>query len=133
MTPPPVGGGESSESAGSAAGSGAGLAVLAALMYVMLVALACLPIVLRPDSPLSAVMAMLLTLPWSIVWALLIHWLAPELSTRVACTLVTIALAAAPNSLLIVKFVARLARRSQGRASGASGVGDPNETNVSRL
>ena len=84
--------------------------VAASLAYLVVTALACVPMFTRPDSPLSGVLVFVATLPWSVVVGIPIAILRPDVVDTRAGFLVVTAVNTALNAGLMFWLVGRVRR-----------------------
>ena len=82
--------------------------IVISLTYLVLTGMACVPMFTQPDSPLSGVVAVMLTLPWSVVSAIIVAVLNLNLLNNVAGIVSVIAVQALLNAVIIFWLVRKL-------------------------
>ena len=82
--------------------------IVISLAYLALTGIACVPMFTRPDSPLSRVVAVMLTLPWSVVSAIIVAVLNPNLLNNLVGIVSVIAVQALLNAVLIFWMLRKL-------------------------
>lgn len=92
------------------------LPIIVSLTYLLLTSIACVPMFRRPDSPLSGVVAVILTLPWSFILGIPVALLKPNLLNDLVGVIFLIAAGASLNAVLLFWVVWKGGRQRGTRA-----------------